>query len=151
MPLPAGLRENLIKGAGLFADTHAEGIRINLKNQGLHDEDVALFVQLCETTGTTGRLVSLDVEYNNITSRGFLMLAPLVCLRRLDVSQNDIADDAVEALCANHEILPKLEELNIANNGLTKIGISLLVNNYHDKVKTWGNLESLEPPQKDVF
>ncbi len=94
--------------------------KIDLSNLGLEDEDVVTIANLLAENNVVS---DLNLERNNISSAAFAELAKCIYLKELNLTNNHIHGDNIEALFT----LPNLATLNLSDNKLSlKAGEKIL-------------------------
>jgi hypothetical protein len=114
MPLPELLKKQL-------ENQNYPNSDITINNAGLDDNDVEALVNLVIDNQT--KITSIDLERNNITSKGAELLAQIPWLKHLNLAQNNVTDDGAIALSGNST----MDTLNLSSNALTDIGASAIL------------------------
>jgi hypothetical protein len=104
---------------------------LDLSNYGLDDADMSELEALLEDNKN---ITSIDLEHNNITSKGLNAIASISSVKKINVSQNKINDEGIIFLLKNNTTL---ESICIRNNALSEIGGEAIL----DKIKKNENIK----------
>lgn len=110
----------LPKNINHLLQTNKSG-HLDLNNRGLDDEDIQkLYDLLIESTSP---IVSINLERNNIQSKGAKIVAQLPSVKKVNLRQNKIDDEGAKAFLNNQ----KIESLELGINSLTNESAKLLL------------------------